>query len=593
MYRHTDAYRHGLLLLVIGLVAWLAAGCASSQPYTLGPIKTEDPDRAPIPLPAETEENFYWDRVDLTFVYQLEKPLDLNWMGRQAGRALGVAEKRPPDNVNELGEVPNSSWFTRRIFYRDMAPGELARGPNTTGGPDTSRTITVTGGKFEGAGSGFVVRDARGIRYLIKLDGPYFQELASGAEAIATKIFWAAGYYVPENYITYFDPDRLVVGEGAEVDVDGERRPMTREDLEAMLAPIPRTADGRARALASKYIDGRPVGPWDFRGTRRDDLNDRVRHEHRRELRGMRVISAWLNDADRRMANTLSVYTDEQHLKHYLIDFGSTLGANGGSPHWPIHGQAYLIDPRYMALSTMALGLYEPPWARTERTMPFLSIGYFRADDYHPGRWVPTYPNPAFEKMTLEDAYWGAKIVMSFSDEDLEAIVETAQYSDPEAAAYLLRVLKERRDATGRYWFARINPLDRFRVEPASEQPTVASSAPAKGAQILRFDDLAVTSGLEPAEEASYAYRIYHGREFLAEGRADEPAVPLALSGGEGLATYLAREGATDPEDRVFRVELRTHRSAKGLSKATSVYVYAPPGEENALPRVVGIEREK
>ena len=79
------------------------------------------------------------------------------------------------------------------------------------------------------------VEDAKGDRYLVKLDGPDFPELASSAEVISTKIFYAAGYFVPENYITWFDPDQLNLTDDAEVVEDGRVREMVEEDIESML----------------------------------------------------------------------------------------------------------------------------------------------------------------------------------------------------------------------------------------------------------------------------------------------------------------------------------------------------------------------
>jgi hypothetical protein len=42
------------------------------------------------------------------------------------------------------------------------------------------------------------------------------------------------------------------------------------------------------------------------------------------------------------------------------------------------------------------------------------------------------FPNPAFENMTLQDGYWGAKLVMSFTDEQLEILK-----SDPKESIFI------------------------------------------------------------------------------------------------------------------------------------------------------------
>ena len=379
------------------------------------------------------------------------------------------------------------------------------------------------------------------------------------------------------------------------VQAGSNRRPMTRDDLETLLAPY-ETGDGETlRGVASKFVDGEPLGPIYFKGTRDGDANDRVRHEQRRELRGLRVIGSWLNDADRRHANTLAAYTDEQYVKHYILDMGSTLGANAGPPHRPIHGQAYMIDQRKIPMAVLGLGAYRFPWWDYDSTPRYESVGYFRADIFRPGEWVPTYPNPAFEKMTLRDAFWGAKLVMSFSDADLRAIVETGRISNPEAEAHLVDVLRTRRDKIGRYWFDRINPLDRFSVESAPGPVAEGSSGTAGGSRlraerpVLHFDDLAVTGGLEPAESRQYTVQMSLDDDPLGAGRTVEASrVPLVVD-GTPLRTVLDERGRTGRHQRVVRVNLRTRQQGE-VSAPTRVYVYVPASDQAAV-RVVGMER--
>ena len=443
-------------------------------------------------------------------------------------------------------------------------------------GPAQTGAWTVTGGKMQGAARGFQIKDATGARFLIKLDGPDWPELATSAEVISTKILYAAGYHVPQNTITTFTLDRLELADDAEIRGDDGERPMTRRDLEELLAPYERGPDGIIRGMASEFVQGDVLGPFSFQGTRDGDANDRVRHEQRRELRGLRVIGSWINDADRRAANTLAVYTDERYVKHYLIDMGSTLGANASSPHRPVHGQAYLIDQRKIVKSLFSLGAYQFPWWYYDPTPLYTAVGYFRADVFEPGEWVPTYPNPAFEQCTARDGYWGAKIVMSFSDADLAAIVETGQISNPEAEAHLLDLLQKRRDKIGRYWFDKVNPLDRFSV-------TAGTAGPPQ----LRFEDLAVKGDLEPASARHYSYRMYLDEALLGSSHSTtNTQFPLALD-GTPLGPLLDSRGRTAPHERVIRIVLRT-RQEEDLSRRTEVFVHVPT---TGPPRVVGLRR--
>ena len=70
---------------------------------------------------------------------------------------------------------------------------------------------------------------------------------------------------------------------------------------------MPRLADGRVRVTASRYLAGRPIGPFRYYGTRTDDPNDVIPHENRRELRGLRLFAAWTNHDDTRAHNTQDV----------------------------------------------------------------------------------------------------------------------------------------------------------------------------------------------------------------------------------------------------------------------------------------------
>ena len=111
-------------------------------------------------------------------------------------------------NVNSLDEVPDSPWFTNR-HRRDASLEEIARGPNRDDGPDPNETWTVFRSKSQGLTPGFQIVDEQGDRYVIKLDPVEVPELSSAAEVIATKIFHALGYNVPENYIVRIDPEQF------------------------------------------------------------------------------------------------------------------------------------------------------------------------------------------------------------------------------------------------------------------------------------------------------------------------------------------------------------------------------------------------
>lgn len=565
----------------------LCAACAGHK-TTLAPVKTFDPDNQDIPKPKNIREEWYWDRTNMTFLYPIQKTLDLNWTARKAGKIFGGSE-RQADNINALDEAPNSSWYTNRNFHNPMTLDQLAAGPSTENdGPDNSGTLTIVSGKFTGASQGFTIKDITGKRFIIKFDNPQYWEMGSAAEIISTKILYAAGYNVPKNTVGFIDPDNLKIAEGTQVLDKGRKRPMTMQDIHKILEGRPRTPDGKIRCTASQYVDGIPHGVFYWHGRRSDDPNDKVNHEDRRELRGLRVIGSWINDTDRRIANTMCVYTENKntggkYLKHYLIDMGSTLGSNSGSPHRPKHGNEFLVDLRTIGLSFLGLGFYTKEWefdGRKWQNPKYTALGTWRSDRFDGGHWYTSHPNAAFAAATLRDNYWGAKIVMSFSDEAIAAIVKEAKISDPEAETYMVKVLIERRDKVGRYYFSRINPLDKFRFEIDADKQI-----------FFVFSDLTIDGGLESSEGTTYQWRILHkNNKMISSGASVIPAIIISQNWQGELDNFLSHEKFNTEEDKVFVVSIRTQRNGE-ISKKVDIHFYYPGG--GIKPRVLRIEREE
>ncbi len=374
-------------------------------------------------------------------------------------------------NVNTLDEVPDSSWFTNRHGRERMTVEELVRGPNRGQGPDPSETRTVFRGKSQGLTPGFQIYDEKGDRYVIKLDPIEVPELASAAEVIATKVYYALGYNVPENYIVRVHPDRFAIQPGTEVeDSFGDKMPLTKFRFNRMIRRVPRLADGTMRVTASKYIPGVPIGPFRYFETRGDDPNDIIPHEDRRELRGLRLIAAWTNHDDTRAQNTQDSWVEEngRHIvKHFLMDFGSTFGSGSVDMQRAALSFQYSMDFKEMKRNLLGFGFRVPDYRKVKwPDFPdYQAIGRFESERFDPAGWRNDYPNPAFWRMTARDAFWAAKILMSFTREGLAAIVETGEYSRREDSAYFLETLGERQMKCGRFGINAINPLDEFRID--------------------------------------------------------------------------------------------------------------------------------
>jgi hypothetical protein len=394
-------------------------------------------------------------------------------------------------SINTIDEVPDSSWFTNRILgTASMSAQDVAKGPDTGTGPAPGKW-TLASGKSDGVTPGFTILDTAGDRWFIKFDPPKWREMASGAEVVVTKLFHALGYHVPENYVAKLTRDNLVVDDRSTITAsDGGERRLTNSDVDKLLRMAAQESDGSYRVIASKAVAGKPIGPFLYAGTRPDDPNDVVPHEHRRELRALRVFAAWTNHVDSKSINSLDTLVPQSGravVRHYLIDFGSTLGSASLKPREYDEGHHYIFDPAPTAAGIVAFGFYIPSFHFIN--YPDLpAVGHFSAEHFDPPSWKPRVPNPAFRRARPDDTFWGARRVMAFTDEMIRAAVRTGQYTDPAAEKHIADTLIARRDAIGRAWLTNVNPI----VDPVINASGMVS-----------FKNAAVEAGIAKAP-ASY-----------------------------------------------------------------------------------------
>jgi hypothetical protein len=366
-------------------------------------------------------------------------------------------------NLNTVDEVPDSSWFTNRIGVRPLTVEDLLRGPDVTSGP-AAGSWTVIGAKNDGVTPGFTIRDAGGQIWFLKFDPPGHRGMATGTEMVVTKLFWALGYHLPEVHLAALRPERLVIGESAQIRApNGNRRRFRQSDIRRLLGNAHQDPDGSYRVIASKALDGTPVGGFRFYGTRSDDPNDLVPHEHRRELRAYGTFSAWVNHVDSKSINTLDTIVEESGrkiIRHNLLDFGSTIGSAGVYPREAFEGSEYLVEGKQALAGIPTFGFYLKSW----RTLPIYrasTIGAFPSDhsNWDPEKWKPRYANSAFRSARLDDKFWAAVRLQKFTDAMLHALPRVGEFNDPKSEAMLAKFLIDRRDAIVKRYLPAVNPI--------------------------------------------------------------------------------------------------------------------------------------
>jgi hypothetical protein len=186
------------------------------------------------------------------------------------------------------------------VIWRDPGPPSTLNLLYGAGGsehaPDPNGQYTFLKEDMNGTSPKFDVEDEHGVRWRVKLG----QEPQS--ETAATRLLWAAGYFVDEDYFL------------SEIKVSG--LPKLHRGQEFV------TADGTVRRarLERRVKEIKKLGNWDwfdnpFLGTR--------------ELNGLRVMMSLLDNWDLKTVNN-SIYEGEGERRYLVSDVGATFGKTGG-----------------------------------------------------------------------------------------------------------------------------------------------------------------------------------------------------------------------------------------------------------------------
>jgi hypothetical protein len=507
---------------------------------------------------------------------------------RPLSEATGVERHGEAVNVNSFDEVPDSAWFTNRMSLHVPTDDELARGAckpelilDADTAPDGSWVIDK--GKTDGSSPGFRVSIAGKGKYLFKGEPPNQPERPSAASVIGAAVYSAVGFNTSCEQVVYFRPSVLKLTPGLIHKGNfGGDEPFDQKVVDKILHDTAHRGD-LVRMQASAWLPGYLIGPFTYTGTRRDDPNDVIPHDNRRELRGGRLLAAWLDHFDAREQNSMDTWmadgpdakgkpdSSPGHVVHYYLDTSDCLGSEWDWEQVSRRlGYSYVADWGDMGRDLLTLGIPKRPWDRVRREPGMEIFGFFNVTDFVPEQWKNEYPNAAFSRMTERDAAWMARILAHFTPEMVSTLAQMGRFSDARKTEYLASVLQGRLDKILERYLTRLSPLADVQVV---------------GTDQLCAEDMAETRRLRPHEDFHYAAWLRsHGEPVRA--------LPVTRSGERRICvslTHVAPDGGAgdaSPE-RYVRVAV-----VDGVARGPLLAHLYDLGPARGY-RLVGLERKE
>ena len=503
----------------LGLLLF-ASGCGTStRRFALRAPVARDTDLAPVYVPCHDED----DDKDKSKKKRVCTPdpyeSPFAWDGanqiafRPLARVFAVDPAGESANVNAFDEVPDSAWFTNRMGTVPYGVEDVTRGycdKELDAESATDGSWPIDQGKPNGANPGFRVKVPGPGKFMLKTDPAGEGERATGATSIASRMYYALGWWAPCDSVVYLKPSYLKLTPGLKVT---DNSGVTKNFDEAMLKKILDGAQHRGelvRMVASKWLPGRTLGPFTYSGKRSDDPNDVVYHEDRRELRGAKIIAAWTNHFDSREQNTMDTWMSVDpknadaspgYIRHWYIDLGDCFGSQWTEDQISRRlGFSYYFDIQHVSEDFITFGAIERPWERAVRKGTF---GYFSTRDFVPDDWKGGYGNPAFLRIREHDAAWAARKIARFRDEHVAAAVKIGKFTDAEDTDFLIKTMIVRRDVILRRYLKNLSPIG---------EVTTNASGQLCGTDLARYSHV--------FDDGSFKYgaKVFTGARFTPSG---------------------------------------------------------------------------
>lgn len=450
----------------------MMTGCSTTYNLRYPPERwLRDNDKVPIELKkmVKNERQFYAGGITGQMISLMEHSEGISEIATSPMRGHLEAV-----NLNNFDEVADSTWFTNRV-------GRTGRVDIDALGFTFTPPFTVyEAGMISENRWLLVVRDAEKKKYTITFDESGKDEMATGGEVITSNLLYAAGYNVQRIKIVALG--RKDIKLNMSVSCSGTKVascPFTVKTLEEFFKKKKDT-----RVAIAELPDAYFLGRFKFKGKRREDTNDRITHENRRELRGYRVFASLLNISNAGERNALDVFVQTSegkgYIRHYLVFFSKALSGIGDIKKTNMKSATQY---RRAVGNLFAFGLYDPYWTASEPEVQE-SVSDFNARAFAPGKWNSSKMTVAFREMTARDAFWASKLLARFTDGDIRDIVKMAKFSDPKIEEFVTENLIVRRNKITIYWFSKINPLDDFELRPSGNGYVITFNDlyPARGA---------------------------------------------------------------------------------------------------------------
>jgi hypothetical protein len=313
---------------------------------------------------------------------------------------LGGAVKKRHAAAETRGEITGGEVNRLWSEPEDISSRNLFYGPGGKG-HEPQGSFTFVKEDLDGSNPKFVVRDADGVEWKVKLG------VEAKPETVASRLVWAIGYHANEDYFL------------ADFRAEGMPAHLKRRHADKFIEP-----DGAMRDVRLKrYLEGeKKIGEWKWRdgpfaGTR--------------ELNALRVMMALINNWDLKDENN-SVYGEKSPGREgeqvYMV---SDLGASFGS--W---GLGWNREESKGNLDSYTRSKF----------IKHIGAGYVDFEVPHrPTLIVLVNPHEFFSRLTLrwigrhiprEDARWAGQLLARLSPAQVSDAFRAAGYSPQEVAGF-------------------------------------------------------------------------------------------------------------------------------------------------------------